>query len=96
MQKSYANQIESLHACLGIWKCVGVMVESPDQVELAREVARQAVATALAELKTMDGDNPGFRGKEAWTKETWRGRLEWIQLQLNAPAPISRPNSQAN
>ncbi|GEM_PF-1822148 len=96
LQRDYSKQVESLHACWRIWKCVGVMVESPEQIRLARAAAQQAVRTARTELEPMPVDSPGFRGDDVWTKEYWANQLEWIELQLNPPPTATRPNPLAN
>lgn len=94
LQQDYANQVESLHACMGVWRCVGVMVESPEQVRIARAAAHRAVKTARAELELMPV--AGFRGAGVWSKQQWLNQLEWIDLQLNPPTDVNRPNPVAN
>ena len=97
LQQDYARQVESLHACYRIWRCVGVMVESPEQIRLAREAANQSVKSARADLDKMPPESPGFHDTGAWTRDQWLAWLDWVNLQLNPPsAPAVRPNPLAN
>jgi tetratricopeptide (TPR) repeat protein len=92
LQRDYAKQVESLHACMGVWRCVAVMVESPAQARAARAAAQQAITTARAELDTIPADHPGFRGAGAWTKENWLTWLDWVNVQLNPATPVTNSN----
>lgn len=90
LQQDYAGQVECLHACHAIWRCVGVMIESPEQIRLAMEAAKESVRIARADLDKMPPELPGFHGPGAWTRQNWLTWLDWVNLQLNPPAAGSR------
>jgi tetratricopeptide (TPR) repeat protein len=97
LQQDYSKQVESLFACLGIWKCVGVMVESPEQMRLARAAAASSIQLARADLDSLPADSEFFRGEGVWTKDNWLSWLDWVQAQLNPPAaPATRLNPLLN
>lgn len=97
LQQDYPKQVEGLIACNRIWHCVSVMVETPEQIRLARDAAQKAVLKARADLDALPADSEIFRGEGVWTKTNWATWLDWVDRQLNpAPTPASRPNPLIN
>ncbi len=97
LQQDYAKQVEGLFACHRIFKCIGVMVESAEQIRQAREASMAATKQARSDLGAMDEKSECFRGEGVWTKENWQTWLNWADQQLNpAPTPTARPNPLFN
>ena len=70
-------------ACQRIWRCVGVMVDTPEQSKLVRNAALAAVKMAQADLDTMPDDSEAFRGGTGvWTKSHWQQWLNWIRREV--------------
>ncbi len=93
LQQDYRQQVEGLIACNRIWMCVGVMVETPEQIRLAREAAQQSVKTARSDLDAMPHDSEVFRGPGVWSRANWQTWLDWVHGQLNPPSPAAgRPD----
>jgi tetratricopeptide (TPR) repeat protein len=95
LQGEYTKQVEALIACNKIWHCVSVMVETPEQIRVARDAAEKSVKLARADLEAMPPDSEVFRGEGVWSKANWITWLNWVEQQLNpppAPAPPMRPN----
>lgn len=87
IQPRFRKKIEGLVACQRIWRCVGVMVASPEESRAVREAARKAVALARADLLDMPADSEAFRGGAGvWSREDWNGWLAWVSDQLDPPA----------
>jgi hypothetical protein len=71
------------------------MVETPEQIRVARDAAEKSVKLARADLEAMPPDSEVFRGEGVWSKANWITWLNWVEQQLNpppAPAPPMRPN----
>ncbi|MCS7044863.1 MAG: hypothetical protein NZO58_00755, partial [Gemmataceae bacterium] len=81
---------EGLIACHRIWKCVGVMVDSPEQARLARQACEQAIRQARADLHAMPDDSPAFQGDGVASKANWLAWLDWVERQLESTSPASQ------
>jgi len=92
LQEKYRKQVEGLIACQRVWRCVGVMVETPEQAKAARLAALDSVKFAQADLEPMPTDSPVFNGgMGVWRKEDWQNWLRWVGDQLQPPMPTVRP-----
>ena len=93
LQEKYRKQVEGLIACQRIWRCVGVMVDTPEQAKLVRNATLAAVKMAQADLDTMPEDSEAFRGgMGVWTKSHWQQWLNWVRERLNPAAEPARPS----
>lgn len=95
LQQDYSKQVESLFACYGVWRCAGVMMQSPEQMRFAREAAHNAVKTARADLEAMPPDSEIFRGNNVWTRAQWLSWLDFVEARLG-PTPVVRTNPTVN
>jgi TolA-binding protein len=97
LQQDYSKQVESLIACYGIWRCAGVMVQSPEQIRFVREAAQNAAKTARADLEAMPADSEVFRGNNVWSRAQWLSWLDFVESRLSPTAtPVIRTNPLAN
>lgn len=92
LQEKYPKQVEGLIACQRIWRCVGVMVETPEQAKAVRATAIVAIKRAQDDLDSMPANSPAFDGgMGVWRKEDWQTWLRWVSDQLSPPTKQVRP-----
>jgi len=98
LQDDHRSQFAGLVACLRIWRCVGVMVSTPDQAMLAQKTAREALQLAQEDLAGMPDDHEAFRDRPGgWGKQEWQDWVNRTREQLGAgsapppPAPMAAP-----
>jgi Flp pilus assembly secretin CpaC/tetratricopeptide (TPR) repeat protein len=92
LQEKYPRQLAGLMACHKIWRCIGYMWDTtPQQRNLARAAAAEAVKKAKADLDAMPEDSEIFcGGPDVWSKATWQRLLGWIVEQMDVLAPGAR------
>jgi hypothetical protein len=96
LHERYRKKVEGLVACQRIWRCVGVMIDTPDHIKLVRQTALNAVQNSRSDLEEMAADSDGFRGAGVWSKSEWQNWLDWVHRQLTqtvqgTPTNVLRP-----
>jgi tetratricopeptide (TPR) repeat protein len=80
----YRGKVEGLIACYRICRLVAVMKQSPEQVQLVRHAAQEALQFAEQDLKAMSPDSADFRGQEVWSRQDWLNWLAAVRTQISS------------